>query len=107
MLLAVPVIIDADQQNFARVIQYRSWIILLPDLLQSSPCILIPFQLYNQCRIVIPVFRLRHEHEIGKSSTNRQFADGLEVILPCRRKHENYVLKVQTSSCFVLRLSVG
>lgn len=71
MLLAVPVIIDTDQQNLARVIPYRSWIILLPDLLQSSLGILILFQLYNQCRIVIPAFRLRNEHEIGKSSTRR------------------------------------
>ena len=71
MLFAVPVIIDTDQQNLARVIQYRSWIILLPDLLQSSPGILILFQFYNQCRIVIPVFRLRNEHEIGKSSTRQ------------------------------------
>lgn len=81
MLLAVLIIIDTNQQNLARVIQYRSWIILLPDLLQSSPGILIPFQFYNQCRIVIPVFRLRYEHEISKTSTCWQFPDGLEVIL--------------------------
>ena len=81
MFFAVFIIIDSYKQYLSRIVQNRSRILSILDLHHCSSCIHVPFQFDDQCRIVIFILWFWYKYKVSKSSSCRQFADWLKIIL--------------------------